>query len=143
MRRAPARQRDGSPPEDVLRRLRVSLIQRATLVVDGHDEEALVVDLGLRGVFVERATALPTGAAVTVRFRLPGNERPIEARARVAWRHPADAPRVSARLPPGLGVEFTVLSEGDAARVRNFLVEHWRRAPRARQFTREWPEDAA
>lgn len=139
----PARRRAGDPPEEVLRRLRVSLIQRATLVVDGRDEDALTVDLGLRGLFVERAAVLPLGAAVTVRFRLPGNDRPIEARARVAWRHPADAARVSGRLPPGLGIEFSGLSDRDLARVRAFLVEHWRRVPRARQFTREWPEGAA
>jgi Tfp pilus assembly protein PilZ len=126
----------------VLRRLRVSLIQRATLVIDDRPEEALIVDLGLRGVFVERSEELPAGAPVTVRFRLPGNERALEARARVVWRHPADAPRVAARLPPGLGLEFTDMSDADRGRVRAFLVEHWRRAPRARQFTRAWPEGA-
>lgn len=135
--------RVGVPSDDVLRRLRVSFIQRATLIVDGREEEVLIVDLGLRGVFVERAAELPCDARVSVRFRLPGNERSLEACARVAWRHPADTGRMAPRLPPGLGLEFTAMSASDEQRVRAFLIEHWRRAPRARQFTRAWPEDTA
>lgn len=131
----------GALSEDLLRRLRVSLIRRATLRFDGREEDVMLIDLGLRGVFVERGTGLPVDTAVAVSFRLPGNERPIAAHGRVAWRQGGDGPLLSTRLPAGVGVEFTDISETDAARVRAFLVERYRSEPRARQFTRAWPED--
>jgi Tfp pilus assembly protein PilZ len=124
----------------MLQRLRVALVRRAVLTVEGREEQVLAVDLGLRGVFVERTPALPAGIAVGLRFTLPGNAREIAAQGRVAW---SQAAAEGARLPPGVGIEFTRLLDEDARRVRAFLLEHWSRAPRARQFTRDWPEDPA
>ncbi len=135
-RRAPARPLL-VPSDALLFRLRVALVRQAVLRVDGRDEPVLAVDLGLRGVFVERAEPLAVDTRVTLLFTLPGNERVIEAAGRVAWSH---APGAEARLPPGLGIEFDGLTGEDWRRVRAFLLDHVMRAPRARQFTRDWPE---
>jgi hypothetical protein len=130
------------PPDALLRKLRVSLIQRATLEHDGRQEPVFTIDVGLLGVFVERAAPLPVGEMVGVSFPLPGNAIPISALCRVAWRHAPHAPLVSKSLPAGLGLEFVTLSDPDRARLRELLLEHWRRDPRARQFVRQWPEPA-
>jgi hypothetical protein len=130
------------PPDALLQKLRVSLIQRATLQHAGREEPVFTIDVGLLGVFVERAAPLPVGETVGVSFALPGNAIPISAQCRVAWRHAPRAPLVSKSLPAGLGLEFVTLSEPDRARLRELLLEHWRRDPRARQFVRQWPETA-
>lgn len=130
----------GAPPDELLKRLRVSLIQRASLIRDGREEPVFTMDLGLAGVFVERAAPLPAGEEVEVRFCLPGNAIPLSARCRVAWWHAPGAPLSSKALPAGLGLEFVSISERDQERLRELLVEHWRRDPRARQFVRQWPE---
>jgi Tfp pilus assembly protein PilZ len=123
----------------VLRKLRVSLIQRATLEWNGREEPVFTTDVGLEGVFVERQEPIPVGESVAVSFALPGNAIPVRASCRVAWWHAPGAPLVSKSLPPGLGLEFVSVSEADRARLRELLLEHWRRDPRARQFVRQWP----
>lgn len=130
------------PPEDVLDETRISFIQRARLVHTGRPEEVFLMDLGLAGVFVERASSLPVGESVEVVFPLPGNEIPVTARGRVAWWHAPTAPLTSKSLPPGVGIEFVGLSETDRSRIREYLREHFRRSPRARQFARPWPSAA-
>lgn len=129
------------PSDEQLRQTRVSLIRRATLRVEGRSESALIIDLGLKGVFLEREQALPMNARVGVSFLLPGNELPVEAECRVAWRHSAEKPLRSKQLPVGLGLEFVSLAEADARRLRAFLLEHFERAPRARQFSRPWIDE--
>jgi PilZ domain len=128
------------PPDSLLRKLRVSLIQRASLVCNGREEPVFTMDVGLSGVFVERAAPLPLGETVTVSFVLPGNAIPVSATCRVAWWHAPHAPLVSKSLPAGLGLEFISISEPDRVRLRELLLEHWQRDPRARQFVRQWPE---
>src|SRR5262245_12711629 len=132
--------REGSPPDELLRRLRVSMIQRAGLIRGGDEEAVFTMDVGLAGVFVERPSPLPVGEEVELRFGLPGSGLPVLARCRVAWWHAPDAPLASKALPAGVGLEFVSISARDRERLRELLVEHWRRDPRARQFVRQWPE---
>ena len=128
------------PPDSVLRKLRVSLIQRATLSWNGREEPVFTMDVGLAGVFVERAAPLPLGETVTLSFALPGIAIPVSADCRVAWWHAPHAPLASKALPAGLGLEFVSISDPDRARLRELLLDHWQRDPRARQFVRQWPE---
>ena len=130
----------GAPPDPVLEKVRIPLIQRATLTYGRREEEVFVVDLGLGGVFVERREALPVGDTVEIRFPLPGNEILVTARCGVAWCHPEGAPLVSRSLPPGLGLEFLEISEEDRGRLRRHLLDHFRRGPGARRFSRLWPQ---
>jgi PilZ domain len=129
------------PTEELVKRTRVSLIRRATLIVDGHSEDALIIDLGLRGVFLERAVPLPIGTSARVRFHLPGNELPLEAECRVAWHHAGDSTLRSKQLPPGLGLEFVKMPASATRRLHAYLTEHFGRHPRARQFSRPWIDE--
>src|SRR6202022_1013033 len=86
---------DDAPPDNILRKIRIPLIRKATLTrADGHGEDLFVIDLGLSGVFVERLAALPSGEKVSPHFTLPGNVTPVQAGCRVAWWHPPGAPLV-------------------------------------------------
>jgi Tfp pilus assembly protein PilZ len=131
--------------DPVLARIRVPFVQRASLRVEERDEAAFIVDLGLAGVFVERAQPLARGATVTLRFRLPGNAIPIVAECQVAWSKTADA--APDGLPAGVGLHFTALAEGALERLSLYLAEYCRRQGKARRFTRPWPppgqEDAS
>jgi hypothetical protein len=133
---SPAAAAEGVPPEPVFRRIRITFIQKATLAHAGGVEERFLIDLGLLGVFVEREEPLPEGSSVQVSFRLPGNELPVTARCRVAWWHPAEMVLTSKALPAGLGLEFTDIEGAAVGRVRAYLAEYLRRAPRERRFHR-------
>jgi hypothetical protein len=124
----------------VLQQLRIPFVRRATLERDGAEEEVFVIDIGLAGVFVERAQALERNEAVSIRFAWPGSEKPFEARCRVAWWHPEGEPLSSKSLPTGGGLEFTSMSAADEQRLRGLLLEYCQRQPRVRRFLRHWPE---
>jgi hypothetical protein len=132
---------EGVPPESVLRKLRIPFVRRATLTHEGGaKEEVFVIDVGLSGVFVERAEPLPVGAEFELTVSLPGNEIPLAARCRVAWWHAPGQPLASKELPAGAGLEFVALSEMDRGRLREQLETYCRQHPRVRRFLRHWPE---
>ena len=133
---SPAAAAEDVPPESVFRRIRITFIQKATLSHAGGVEERFLMDLGVRGVFVERDSPLPDGSTVEVSFRLPGNELPVTAHCRVAWWHPADMTLTSKTLPAGLGLEFVDIDGAGARRVRAYMAEYLRRDPRERRFHR-------
>jgi hypothetical protein len=132
--------RGDAVPEPVLRQLRVPMIRKAALRSGGGDEDVFVIDIGLRGVFVERGEPLPVNERVQVRFTLPDNEIPVEAGCRVAWAHTPGARLVSKVLPAGVGLEFVEIQARDLERVRAHVVRYCRRHPKARQFHPNWPE---
>jgi hypothetical protein len=131
---------DGVPPEPILRKMRVPLVQRARLTHRGVSEDVFTADIGLLGVFLERAKPLTAGEEVEVRFALPGNEIPIVARCRVAWFHAAGVHLQSKSLPSGVGLEFLHMPDADQERLRHHLLEHFRKNPADRRFSRQWPE---
>jgi hypothetical protein len=128
------------PPDRVLRQLRIPFVRRATLHRGDQEEEVFVIDIGLAGVFVERARALNRDELVSIRFPWPGSEKPFEARCRVAWWHPEGSPLSSKSLPPGGGLEFVDMSEAGKSRLRDLLLEYCQREPVVRRFLRNWPE---
>jgi hypothetical protein len=130
----------GLPSEPPLDQLRIPFVHKARLMHDGATEEAFVVDVGLRGVFVERADPLPVGKAVDLQMGLPGNEIPLRARCRVAWFHGPASPLHAKSLPSGLGLEFQDLSVVDQERVKDLLEGYCSQNPQARRFLRHWPE---
>lgn len=136
MQRAPSPSASGVPPEPVFRKIRIPFIQRAAIVHDGRGEELFLIDLSLRGMFVERDERLPPGAEVEVTFRLPGNELPVVARCRVAWWRAPDLTLSSKTLPSGLGLEFVDLDVEATRRIRSYLTEYLRGNPRHRRFHR-------
>ena len=135
MRAVPA-SAEGVLPEPVFRKIRIPFIQRAILVHDGRREELFLIDLALRGVFLERPEPLPEGSEVEVTFRLPGNELEVAARCRVAWWRAPDMALTSKTLPAGLGLEFVEVDGEAARRIRGYLTEYLRGNPRHRRFHR-------
>jgi len=131
---------EGVPPEPILRKMRIPLVQRARLTHRGVSEDVFTADIGLLGVFVERTKPLDSGEEVELRFALPGNEILIVARCRVAWFHAEGVKLQSKALPAGLGLEFVHLSDADSERLRHYLLEHLRKSPADRRFSRQWPE---
>lgn len=131
---------EGVPPEPILRKMRIPLVQRARLTHLGVTEDVFTADVGLLGVFVERAKPIAAGEDLELRFALPGNEIPLVARCRVAWFHAEGVRLQSKALPPGLGLEFLHLSDQDQERLRRFILEHLRKNPADRRFSRQWPE---
>ena len=131
---------EGIPPEPILRKMRIPLVQRARLTHRGVSEDVFTADVGLLGVFVERAKPLAAGEDVELRFALPGNEIPIVAKCRVAWFHAEGARLQSKALPAGMGLEFLHVSEQDSERLRRHLLEHLRKHPADRRFSRQWPD---
>ena len=132
--------RDSSPPESVLRQLRIPFVRRVTLASASRNEDSFMIDIGLAGAFVERAESLPVDEEIEIRFPWPGSEIPFAARCRVAWWHPEGAPLSSKSLPPGAGLQFVDMSEHDRDRLRALLVDYCRQNPRVRRFLRHWPE---
>jgi hypothetical protein len=120
--------------------MRIPLVQRARLTHRGVSEDVFTADVGLLGVFVERAIPLAAGEDVELRFALPGNEIPIVAKCRVAWFHAEGVRLKSKALPPGLGLEFVSVSDPDRERLRRYLLEHLRKNPADRRFNRQWPD---
>lgn len=132
--------RESSPPESVLRQLRIPFVRRVNLASSARNEDAFMIDIGLAGAFVERAESLPVDEEIEIRFPWPGSEIPFAARCRVAWWHPEGAPLSSKSLPPGAGLQFVDMSEHDRDRLRALLVDYCRQNPRVRRFLRHWPE---
>ncbi len=128
---------EAAPADPVLARIRIPFIQRASLVCRGREEAAFILDLGLAGAFVERADLLEAGEAVSIRFRLPGNEIELSAECQVAWRHGVGTPPPT--LPTGVGLHFVSLSTADRKRLAEHLAEYCRRHTKARRFARPWP----
>jgi two-component system, cell cycle response regulator len=132
--------REGVPPENVLRQLRIPFVRKATLVRGSATEEAFVIDVGLAGVFIEKPEPLPVGEELEIRLPMPDSEIPLRATCRVAWWHKDGARLASKSLPAGAGLEFIEMSEPDRARLREELVRYCRQHPRVRRFLRHWPE---
>jgi PilZ domain-containing protein len=125
---------EDGPSEDVLRRMRVPLMRRASLTGDGRPQDVFVIDLGLTGVFLEGALSLTVGSECELQFTLPGNDLPIVTRCLVAWHHAGDPEALPRSLPTGRGLDFVGLAAADAERIRGYLEEYYRREPRARRF---------
>jgi len=137
---APPAAAEGLPTEPALRKIRIPFFQRGTVAISGAREQLFVIDLGLRGVFIERPQPLDAGQEIEIWFALPGNEIAVHARCRVAWWRPAEA-AARTRTTTGVGVEFVEMSARDAERVRQYLREYLQRHPRHRRFLRH-PEEA-
>ena len=125
------------PPEALLQRVRVPLIERAALFYEDEAEEVILIDVGIGGAFVERREPLAVGEPVELQFRLPGNEIPVTAGCKVAWWRPSDATLGTRALPRGLGLVFARLSDADRDRIRAYLVGYCTRHPRLRRYYRE------
>jgi Tfp pilus assembly protein PilZ len=125
--------------DDVIGKVRVPFIQRATLTRNGAEEPLFLVDLGVEGAFAERPDPLPIGETVWLTFRLPGNEIPLAVGCRVAWANARAGRLVTKSLPPGVGLWFVEMEPAARSRLRAYLSEYLRGG--LRRFHRPWPPD--
>ena len=77
-------------------------------------------NLSRGGIYLERTTPLPVGTLINLRFNLPGAQKAIEVKGRIAF------PQAGG-VEPGMGVEFVQLAPDTAALINAYLEE---RAPK-------------
>jgi hypothetical protein len=66
---------------------------------------------------------LPSGARVTLSFRLPQNERPVRVESQVTWENPHQDNPIHG-LPPGCGLRFLSLSLDDRRRIDGLIDDY-------------------
>ncbi len=93
---------------------------------DGSSEELtdFSINLSTGGLFLVTDRPLPVDTELRLSFFLPDRERPIVARARVAWIND-DGERTKPDLPSGMGVQFVDLSLDDLRAIRTFVRRQW------------------
>lgn len=76
---------------------------------------SLTLNVGAGGLAIRTTSPLRPGAAVRVRFRLPGGRQDLEAEACVVW----------ADHGVGMGLRFASMSDGDRAMLDAFVQSHF------------------
>jgi uncharacterized protein (TIGR02266 family) len=78
------------------------------------------VNVSSGGVFIETGKLLEVDTLLTVKFKLPDQDRVISCTSRVAWVNEATAPK-KPTLPPGMGLQFLDLAMEDMNAIRIFI----------------------
>lgn len=76
---------------------------------------ALTLNLGKGGVAVRTMSPMPAGERLSLRFRMPGQRREVEAEGRVAW----------SDRKVGMGVQFERLDAADQGVIDDFVDQHF------------------
>jgi uncharacterized protein (TIGR02266 family) len=84
------------------------------------------------GLFIETENPPPTGTAVLLKFKLPGEEDPILVHGRVVW---TTARSASSGPGPGMGIEFDNLDREARTRIDQ-VVRNLRRDSADGRFPR-------
>jgi Tfp pilus assembly protein PilZ len=84
-----------------------------------------VWNLSAGGLYVVIDPPPEVGLRVRIAFRLPNEQKPVQAEARIAWRNPRSARRGRGSavfgLPPGCGLEFLVIDAVDLERIKRYV----------------------
>lgn len=99
-------------PQNRRSNTRYSVSVPTTLQIDDEAFERTLTNLSLGGAFIEHDQRVPIGTRVTIRFRIPNRESPIEVGAQVRW-----------AAEDGIGVQFDGLRAGEVWSVNQFLSE--------------------
>ena len=109
--------------------MRVPFIVRCALQFDGAPlGHAYLVNINILGSYVARDDLPHLGARVTLRFRIPETEREVELEGVVAWVNPRQQHPVHS-LPPGFGVSFRELTDGNRRSIEGVVEEYIARHP--------------
>lgn len=93
------------------RHKRVSLVQEIECSGGPGSFGKRMTDISVGGMFVDGLTSFPSGSEIGMKFRLPGEDDPIEVRARVVY--------VQEKV--GSGVQFLDLKQEDFRRIEEFV----------------------
>jgi uncharacterized protein (TIGR02266 family) len=85
---------------------------------DGVPRSAFTRNLSLGGVFIETETALPFGAKVSLRFRVPTQSEPIEAAGQVRWLETEEG------HVRGIGIRWEGLRARDVWALNKYFESH-------------------
>ena len=113
--------------------LRIPFVRRCTIRSGGAEQDAMLLDLSLRGVYVATEVLLEVGAELDVRFAVPGNVRELVLRGAVAWvqreqTHPVHG------LPRGYGIRFSKLQVEDVRLIARAIQDYCVSNPIYRQY---------
>ena len=76
---------------------------------------ALTLNIGKGGVAIRTMSPLAAGERLTLRFRMPGQRREVEAEGRIAW----------SDRKVGMGVQFDRVDASDQAVIDDFVDQHF------------------
>jgi PilZ domain len=101
---------------------RIACGEPCEVTLGADRRQGMIWNVSVVGVYCVLSTPMPApGETVRLSFTLPGDAAPIICQARVRWQN---APSIfkgcgqtKMALPPGCGIEFTVLDASDAARI--------------------------
>ena len=101
---------------------RIAIGEPCEVTVGDKRLEGMLWNLSVVGVYVVLTPPLPaSGATVLLTFTLPGDPAPLTCQGRIRWHNLPSifkgCGRTKMALPPGCGVEFTVLDSRDADRI--------------------------
>ena len=94
------------------------------LEVDGGKQSLLRVplyvteNLSRGGMFLITKDPLMEGTELNIKFSLPGDEKAIQVTAKVLWAREGEEEQ---NIPPGMGLLFTSISDGDRDHIRSFV----------------------
>ena len=93
----------------------------------GQQKDALFTDytvnINTGGLFVSSPKLLPVGSELFVEFGLPGVDKMISCRARVAWVNEG-VPPLKRDLPVGMGLGFVGISLDEMNIMRDYIKNH-------------------
>jgi hypothetical protein len=118
-----------SPPPT----LRIPFVRRCRLRRHDAENEAMLLDLSLRGVYVATDVLPEIGAELDVCFTVPGNVRELILKGTVAWvqreqTHPVHG------LPQGYGIRFSRLGVEDVRLIARTIHDYCLSNPIYRQY---------
>ena len=113
--------------------LRIPFVRRCRVLTTGCDNEAMLLDLSLRGIYVATHQLPIVGDELEVVFRVPGNERELKILSVVAWvqshqTHPVHG------LPVGFGARFKKLVVEDVRVIARAIQSYCQSNPIYRQY---------
>jgi Tfp pilus assembly protein PilZ len=101
---------------------RIACGETCEVAMDDQHREGIIWNLSVVGVYVVLGSPLPAvGETVILTFTLPGDPERITCQGRIRWLNGPSifkgCGQAKLALPPGCGIEFTVLDSRDAERI--------------------------
>jgi len=97
---------------------RVNVVVSVWATAGGVAVDRSACDIGIGGLFVVMDAPPPVGTFLQVAVSLDDSGEPLLARGMVRWRREAGSDR---HAPPGVGVKFLDLSQGQEERIWEFV----------------------
>ncbi len=96
--------------------------QPVRVLVEYESAEEFLIDytanVSVGGMFIQTSDPLPVGSRFRLRFKVPGQDAPIETYGEVRWSVP---PVEASPMLPGMGIQFDELKPEDLVLVQTLL----------------------